>query len=486
MNNKFSLKARMIAIFIGLIVFSSLLLTGMSFTNTRKMAKTLTEHTLTMKMNGDINAAKHYVEKYLGSIMQTNGKLTDASGTPIEGNVEMVDNIYKELGVVATIFARESGDFRRISTNIKKPNGQRAVGTFLGKSSAAYEPVIKKRLFIGEAVILGESYLTAYDPILAKDGSLIGILFVGIPQGKVNAISKEYTNSFLTQSGIASIVILLIAIGATVWFSSSLSNNIALAGKSLDEGAQQVTLAASQLSDSSNSLAEGATEQAASLEETASSLEEMATTTRSNADSAAQANKLAEKAKNSATTGAESMQAMMSAIQEIQDSADETANIVKVIDEIAFQTNLLALNAAVEAARAGDAGKGFAVVAEEVRNLAKRSAEAAKNTTELISSSVESATNGVKLSEEVNTLFSEIVNAVAQTTDIMTEISSANQEHAQGIEEINTTVSQIDTITQRNAATAEESASAASELTSQAESMRNTVEYLQSLINGTR
>lgn len=484
MKTKFSLKIKMISIFAVLIAFSCLILTVLSYANSKKMAKELTQHTLIMKMNGDINAAKQYVQKYLGSINPSDNGLIDDDGNPIEGNFEMVDTIQKDLGVVATIFAKEKNDFRRITTNITKPDGTRAVGTFLGDSSAAYKPIMDKKLFIGEAVILEKSYLTAYDPILDKNGALIGILFVGIPRDEVNAIANGYASSLLTQSSIAFLIVLAISIAATVWFAVSLSRKITQCGRTLHDGAQQVNGAASQLSNSSNSLAEGSTEQAASLEETSSSLEEMATMTKNNAQNALEANTLAEKARDAAVTGTESMQTMVSAIHEIQSSANETANIVKVIDEIAFQTNLLALNAAVEAARAGEAGKGFAVVAEEVRNLAKRSAEAAKNTTELINASVANASNGVKLSEEVHSIFSDIVDAISKTTQIMSHIAGANEEQAEGIEQINVAVSQIDIVTQRNAAGAEESASAAAELTSHADSMLKSVAQLQAIITG--
>jgi len=85
---------------------------------------------------------------------------------------------------------------------------------------------------------------------------------------------------------------------------------------------------------------------------------------------------------------------MSEQIRALVEMAVKVNEIVNGVESIANQTNLLALNAAIEAARAGEAGKGFAVVADEVRNLAGKSAQAATDTTALISTSVESVEGG--------------------------------------------------------------------------------------------
>jgi len=254
-----------------------------------------------------------------------------------------------------------------------------------------------------------------------------------------------------------------------------------MAGLLLDQ-AEQVRLAASQISTSGQTLADGANQQAASLEESSASLEEMAAMTRRNAGNAHKANELARLTRAAADHGAADMQAMSTAMESIKVSSNDIAKIIKTIDEIAFQTNILALNAAVEAARAGEAGMGFAVVADEVRNLARRSAEAAKETAAKIENAISRTGQGVGISDTVAAALGDIVAKARQVNDLVSEVASGSEEQTQGIAQINTAVTQMDKVTQNNAASAEESASAARELNAQAEAMKESVWELLQLV----
>lgn len=239
--------------------------------------------------------------------------------------------------------------------------------------------------------------------------------------------------------------------------------------------ADQVASGSKQVSDSSMALSQGATEQASSVEQLTASLEEIAAQTQQNADSANQANELAEIAKGNAVQGNSQMKDMLRAMDEINDSSNNISKIIKVIDEIAFQTNILALNAAVEAARAGQHGKGFAVVAEEVRNLAARSAKAAKETTEMIEGSIKKVEGGTKFANQTADALNKIVEDVTRVANLVGDIAVASNEQASGITQVNQGIMQVSQVVQTNSATSQESAAASEELSSQAELLKDQV-----------
>ncbi len=247
----------------------------------------------------------------------------------------------------------------------------------------------------------------------------------------------------------------------------------------VDRAVQQISSASGEISNGSQSLASGSSEQASSLEEIASSLEQMNSLTLNNAENAKQGMVLSEQSLKHVHSGNSAMSRMNSAMAAITQSAHETSNIIKTINDIAFQTNLLALNAAVEAAHAGEAGKGFAVVAEEVKNLALRSAEAAKNTDELIETSLKNSEDGAKIVEEVTQSFGDIQASFTKVNNIVKEISVSSDEQSEGIRQVNVAVGELNKVTQGNAANAEESASAAEELNSQAAELRSMVQEFQ-------
>jgi methyl-accepting chemotaxis protein len=234
---------------------------------------------------------------------------------------------------------------------------------------------------------------------------------------------------------------------------------------------ESVATASAQISQGNADLSQRTEEQASALEETAATMEQLGATVRTNADSARQANQMAQGASSSASQGGDVVSKVVTTMQGINESSRKISDIIGVIDGIAFQTNILALNAAVEAARAGEQGRGFAVVASEVRNLAQRSAEAAKEIKALIGRSVEQVEQGSALVDEAGKSMSDIIVAIQKVADIVGEIASASVEQSSGVQQVGEAVSQMDQATQQNAALVEESAAAAESLKNQAQQL---------------
>jgi len=158
----------------------------------------------------------------------------------INRNYDMVDQIKSlvfkdqkyngfEYGT-ATIFLEDL----RISTNVLREDGVRAIGTRI--SEEVFKKVFERgELWLDKAFVVNNWYISAYSPIYDLHRKVIGILYVGIIENKFNDIKKETTILFL----VIIIVTLIIAIGLSIYLIQNFLHPVNIlvdASKQIAEG----------------------------------------------------------------------------------------------------------------------------------------------------------------------------------------------------------------------------------------------------------
>ena len=101
------------------------------------------------------------------------------------------DKFTNETGVIATIFAANGAEFVRVTTSLKKENGERAVGTQLDHAHPSYPLLRNGQSYIGLATLFGKQFITQYDPIKDGAGNVIGVLFIGLDISKNMDMLKQ-------------------------------------------------------------------------------------------------------------------------------------------------------------------------------------------------------------------------------------------------------------------------------------------------------
>jgi two-component system NtrC family sensor kinase len=130
-------------------------------------------------------------------------------GKLLNRNFEIVDRVkdivykgekYKGTDTgTATIFQ----DDLRISTNVRRSDGTRAIGTRVSKE--VYDQVIGQGVpWIGRAFVVNEWYITAYEPIRSITGHIIGMLYVGMLEAPYVDLRSRVVLTFL---GIAALTL---------------------------------------------------------------------------------------------------------------------------------------------------------------------------------------------------------------------------------------------------------------------------------------
>jgi methyl-accepting chemotaxis protein len=123
----------------------------------------------------------------------------------------IVDRATSYVGGNATLFAYDdaSQQFFRRTTNVKKENGDRAVGTQLAPDHPGQALLRRGEAYKGPAVLFGRRFFTAYQPVFNPAGKVIGIVYVGIPTAELDAMLWQAIGAMAIAAGIAALLALV-------------------------------------------------------------------------------------------------------------------------------------------------------------------------------------------------------------------------------------------------------------------------------------
>jgi two-component system cell cycle sensor histidine kinase/response regulator CckA len=139
----------------------------------------------TMLQESHIKTFRALLEEKGKPVALINGKLV-AGNYVMNGNFELPDRVKEIFGGTATIFMGNV----RVSTNVLKEDGSRAINTRL--DGPAYQKVIVKgEPYRGETSIFGVPYFAAYEPLRNSRGEVVGALYVGVNQSDFLATYKK-------------------------------------------------------------------------------------------------------------------------------------------------------------------------------------------------------------------------------------------------------------------------------------------------------
>ncbi|MGZ5872291.1 MAG: methyl-accepting chemotaxis protein [Bradyrhizobium sp.] len=126
----------------------------------------------------------------------------------------IVDRATSYVGGNATLFVYDdaSQQFVRRTTNVKKENGDRAVGTQLAADHPGQAMLRRGEAYKGPAMLFGRRFYTAYQPVFSPAGKVIGIVYVGIPTAELDGMLWQAITAMVIAAGIAA----LLALAATM------------------------------------------------------------------------------------------------------------------------------------------------------------------------------------------------------------------------------------------------------------------------------
>jgi methyl-accepting chemotaxis protein len=124
-------------------------------------------------------------------------------GENVTTSSSLVDRITELTGATVTIFQPIEGGILRVSTSVRTRDGRRATGTYIPDNSPVYQSVMRGESYTGRAFVVDDWYISRYDPVRNTAGEIIAVLYVGVPQSRLELLSEKISSLTIGQSGWA-------------------------------------------------------------------------------------------------------------------------------------------------------------------------------------------------------------------------------------------------------------------------------------------
>jgi two-component system, NtrC family, sensor kinase len=161
------------------------------------------------------------------------------AGNLLNRRFEIVDAIRSEVFASEVHEGRPIGtvtifqDDLRISTNVSKEDGSRAVGTRL--SDVVYQEVLERGgTWADRAFVFNDWYLTAYEPIRDPDGQIVGALYVGLLEAPFLDRKNMITGRLLVMLSMATLASLALILVVTNLVLKPIGRIIAMSHRVVD------------------------------------------------------------------------------------------------------------------------------------------------------------------------------------------------------------------------------------------------------------
>lgn len=117
----------------------------------------------------------------------------------------VLDRVSDMTGAQVTLFSFDAarGVFVRVATNVRQADGSSAVGTPLAAGGEAHAALRSGRLFEGFTRVLGQTYLTIYEPLLSPDGNVAGAIASAVPQSSLSEMRADLLRDLSVWLGLA-------------------------------------------------------------------------------------------------------------------------------------------------------------------------------------------------------------------------------------------------------------------------------------------